>query len=207
MLVYAATKNPGKLRELCEIFARSGWEIAASPRYADVVEGRDSYAGNAALKARALHERLIAAGERVPVVGDDSGLEVAAMGGRPGVLSARYGGADASWTERRRLLLAELAATGSNDRRARFVCALHYVGADGREVAVMASYVGDIAESERGDGGFSYDAIFVGSDGRTFAELSEAEKSRTSHRARAGDVLIAALALPGPNQRRPEETP
>ena len=109
--MYVATKNAGKLRELRAILVRYGWEAAAFPGYADVAEGESSYADNAALKAHALRAALDGAGITAPAVGDDSGLEVAALGGRPGVLSARYGGEGASWAERRRLLLAETDAT------------------------------------------------------------------------------------------------
>jgi XTP/dITP diphosphohydrolase len=229
--VYIATKNAGKLRELRQILAAYGWEACAFEGYADVVEGETSYAENAALKARALRGALDAAGIADPALGDDSGLEVAALGGRPGVLSARYGGAGATWADRRRLLLADTAAavtsapsatvtsapsaTVTSDssasvtsdssssltsdayrtaRAARFVCALHWVPADGPETAVESSFAGFVAHEERGDGGFSYDAIFELNDGRTFAELSESEKNAISHRARAVAALMTALS-------------
>ena len=194
MIVYAATKNAGKLRELQATFAQAGWDVRASSDYVEVEEGDVSYAGNAALKARALRERLTARADAMyPVLGDDSGLEVAALQGRPGVLSARYGGPDASWAARRAALVAELDATRSSDRSARFVCALHFIDADGREAAVTGTYDGTIVTSERGAGGFSYDPIFVCADGRTFAELSEREKNDISHRAGAARALLAAV--------------
>jgi len=213
--VYIATKNAGKLRELRQILAAYGWEACAFEGYADVVEGETSYAENAALKARALRAALDAAGIADPALGDDSGLEVAALGGRPGVLSARYGGEGATWAERRRALLTETTAAMASDtaagvtsdsaaavtsdagragRAARFVCALHYVPADGPERAVESSFAGFVAHEERGDGGFSYDAIFELEDGRTFAELSESEKNAISHRARAVAALMSALS-------------
>lgn len=196
--LYVATKNAGKLRELREILGAYGWTAEAFDGYADVVEGTASYAENAALKARALRAALDAAGRREPALGDDSGLEVAALGGRPGVLSARYGGDGATWGERRRLLLAETSAAvapdgGRSARAARFVCALHYVAADGAETSVLSDFPGFVGREERGDGGFSYDAIFELDDGRTFAELSEAEKNAISHRARAVAALLEAL--------------
>lgn len=200
MIVYAATQNAGKLRELRDIFARAGWEVRALRGASEVVEGDVSYADNAALKARAARASLVAGGDFTPVLGDDSGLEVRALGSRPGVLSARYGGADASWSKRRAMLLAELAAMKTTDRAARFVCALHYIAADGREVGVTGRYTGTIAEHERGDGGFSYDAIFVAARGRTFAEISETEKNGDSHRARAATLLIAAVRARAPGQ-------
>jgi XTP/dITP diphosphohydrolase len=201
MTVYVATKNLGKLRELQDLTRDVGWDLAVYPTYRDVAEGDASYADNAALKARALREQLVADGIEAAVIGDDSGLEVAALGGRPGVLSARYGGAEATWAERRAALLAELAATGSSDRSARFVCALHFIEVDGRERAVECDLPGAIAPVERGEGGFSYDAIFVyGPSGRTFGELSEALKNAVSHRARAVRALVEAVRTAGGKQ-------
>ena len=190
MRVVAATKNPGKLRELQAIFAPLGWKIEADPRYVDPPEGESSYAENAALKARALRAQLLAAGESRAVIGDDSGLEVAALAGRPGVLSARYGGDDATWPERRAKLVGEVAAARGQNRSARFVCALHFISDDGDELSVTRDVVGQIAETERGEGGFSYDAVFeYPPHGPTFAELSEEEKNAISHRAQAAVVL------------------
>lgn len=203
MLVYAATKNLGKLDELRSIFAPSGWRIASTDRYADVTEGENSYAENASLKARALAATLSAGGEPAPVIGDDSGLEIVALGGRPGVLSARYGGTHATWRERRAALLAEIAATGSSDRRARFVCALHFISRDGREYAVLADFPGTISRDERGDGGFSYDAIFMPAGLQTtFAELAFDEKNRISHRGRAARALLEAVGPAAGNHAR-----
>ncbi len=193
-VIYVATKNAGKLRELTAILGRAGHAVATYPEYGDVAEGDVSYAANAALKARALRAQLFAAGMRVPVIGDDSGLEVAALGGRPGVRSARYGGEAATWSERRTALLAEVAREAPSDRRARFVCALHFIAADGSETCVQDEYPGTLAEAERGTAGFSYDSIFeISRGGRTFAEIDEDEKNRISHRARAVAALVAAL--------------
>jgi XTP/dITP diphosphohydrolase len=193
--VYAATKNPGKLRELRAIFGAAGWDVTAPDAYAEPSEGDESYADNAALKARTLAAQLRAAGIcDAAVVADDSGLEVGALGGRPGVLSARYVGAAATWSERRRLLLAELVATCSSDRSARFVCAMHYIGPDGRETAAEAAVDGTVAHEERGEGGFSYDAIFsYPPAGKTFGELTEEQKNAVSHRTRAARALLARM--------------
>jgi XTP/dITP diphosphohydrolase len=192
--VYVATKNAGKMGELRDIFADTSFEVETYADYADVVEGETSYAKNAALKARALRGQLEAAGIEAAVLGDDSGLEVRALGNRPGVLSARYGGPDATWSERRRGLIGELAASGSSDRSARFVCALHFIDASGREAAVLETIEGEISPDERGEAGFSYDPIFLLPDrGVTFAELPADEKNRISHRARAAAALLTAL--------------
>ncbi|MBC5799649.1 MAG: non-canonical purine NTP pyrophosphatase [Candidatus Eremiobacteraeota bacterium] len=192
MMVYVATHNPGKFRELRAIFAPAGWTLAAYEGYQDAAEGDRSYAENAALKARALFTQM-AHSEPTSVLGDDSGLEVAALGGRPGIRSARYGGKSMTWAERRAQLLGELGSRKRVERSARFVCALHFIARDGTETAAAATYDGWIAHEERGHAGFSYDSIFVGDDGRTFAELSEREKNRISHRRLAADALLAAL--------------
>jgi len=194
VLVYAATKNSGKLDELRAIFSAAGWRVEESARYADVAEGTLGYAENAALKARALYATLVADGEPAPVLADDSGLEVAALGNRPGVLSARYGGEGATWRERRTAVLRDVAASRSADRSARFVCALHFITADGAEFANIGALAGTLAERERGDSGFSYDAIFIAAGSpRTLAELPAREKNLVSARFRAARELLEAV--------------
>jgi len=193
-LVYVATKNAGKVRELHALFAGSGWQLETYAGYEDVAEGDTSYAANAALKAERLRAQLLAEGRPAAVLGDDSGIEVAALGGRPGVCSARYGGDDATWPERRALLRAELAAAGSPDRSARFVCALHFISATGEAVAVQSDVAGAINGEDRGSAGFSYDpAFWYPPAARSFAELSEDEKNRVSHRGRAVAALLGAI--------------
>ncbi len=199
MTVYVATKNAGKLRELEALFAGTPLAPATFDAYADPVEGDTSYADNAALKARALRAQLLQAGIVGAVMADDSGLEVLALGGRPGVLTAYYGGPDRTWSERRRTLLAELAALGGGaDRRARFVCALHFIDAAGRELATTGAVDGEISLEERGELGFSFDPVFFYPPAaRTFAELSATEKNRISHRAIAATELVAMVRREG----------
>jgi len=195
--VYVATSNEGKLREMRALFAGAPFVLRTFGGYRSPIEGEASYADNAALKARALHRQLTRAGVTGNVLADDSGLEVDALGGRPGVLTAFYGGPDLSWSERRRRLLEELAAAGvaERGRRARFVCALHFIDEGGREFGTMATVDGSIASQERGELGFSFDPIFAyGPQGRTFAELLPEEKNRISHRAIAAAGLIAQIA-------------
>ncbi|HEY0614624.1 MAG TPA: non-canonical purine NTP pyrophosphatase [Candidatus Elarobacter sp.] len=195
MRVYVATKNAGKLREMEALFADAPVELAVYPAYEPPDEGETSYGDNAALKARALRGQLLAAGIRAGVLADDSGLEVEALGGRPGVTTAIYGGASASWSDRRARLLGELATIAEPDRGARFVCVLHFIGPDGRELAATATVRGAIPAAERGRAGFSFDPVFFYPPaGRTFAELGEEEKNRVSHRAVAAAGLIAMLA-------------
>jgi XTP/dITP diphosphohydrolase len=193
--VFVATKNPGKLRELHALFAGSGWDLESYPGYAEPDEGSTSYADNAALKARALRTQLQAAGIDCGVLGDDSGIEVTVLGGRPGVQSARYGGTGAAWPERRRALLRELDDSGNADRTARFVCVLCYIDAGGREFLVRGEVKGLLARAERGIAGFSFDPIFeYPPAGKTFAELTEGGKNAVSHRSKAARVLLDAVS-------------
>jgi len=199
VLIYVATKNEGKFRELRDLFAPHGWRLATFDDYPDVEEGDVSYADNAARKARALRAGLLAGGIVAPVLGDDSGLEVSALAGRPGVLSARYGSPGSGWHERRLQLLKELDRSCSPDRSARFVCALHFIGEDGRIVSVEQDVAGVISSAERGAAGFSYDAIFWYPPlDSTFAELEESRKNAVSHRGRAVASLLTALRTPVP---------
>jgi XTP/dITP diphosphohydrolase len=191
MLVYVATTNQGKLRELRELTADSGLELLLDEAYVAVPEDHPSYVENAATKARALHDSLSARGIRAAVLADDSGLEIAALQGRPGIHSARYGG-ERSWEARRRLLLEEIG--DGVDRAARFICALHFIEDRGKERVVTAFVEGEITKEERGERGFSYDPIFLYPPlGRTFAELTPHEKNTISHRGRAVSKLLTAL--------------
>ena len=196
--MYAATTSRDKMRELRALFAPFGWELDVFDAYVPPAEGQTSYGDNAALKARALAAQLRDAGvSSAAVVADDSGIEVDALGRRPGVLSARYAGEDAPWGTRLATLLDELARTGSPDRRGRFVCAMHFVGSGGEEFAVEGSVEGEIAHSPRGHGGFGYDPIFYYPPlARAFAELTAEEKNAVSHRARAARALATRVLRP-----------
>jgi XTP/dITP diphosphohydrolase len=192
--IYVATANLGKLHEMRALFAPHGIDVLVYPGYTSPPEGEHSYVQNAALKAHALHERLRAEGRLEGVLADDSGLEVYALDRRPGVVTAYYGGPNATWSERRAKLLAEVAASGSGDRRARFVCSMHYIDGQGREFASLGTVDGEIAAAERGQLGFSFDPVFLYVPaGRTFAELSDADKNRVSHRAIAAAAIVAAI--------------
>lgn len=194
MKVYLASKNAGKRAEFQALFEGTGVELLTFPGYRDVVEGEDGYAENAALKARALREQLLDAGIEAAVLADDSGLEIDALDGRPGVITAYYGGADLTWPQRREYVLSELSAKGGAARTARFVCYLHFIDAEGEETAVNASVVGTIADRDRGEAGFSFDPIFVyPAAQKTFAELTATEKNAVSHRKRAVSALLHEL--------------
>ncbi len=192
--MYLATKNAGKREEFAALFAGTPIVLRTYDAYRDPIEGESSYTDNAALKANALREQLLAAGIVADVLSDDSGMEVDALDGRPGVITADYGGAGLSWAERRRVVLDELAALGDVRRDARFVCYLHVIAADGTVTTAFGDVAGRIATEDRGASGFSFDPIFeYGTDRRTFAELSAEEKNAVSHRAIAVAQLLDRL--------------
>jgi len=180
-----ATRNPGKVREIESILADSRWSFSSLQSFPDVetpAETGATYAENAILKAR-----FYAIATGVCALADDSGLEVEALSGAPGVFSARYAGANASDADRRALLLSELAKVSDLNRRARFVAAVAICDAEGTVLNVSEGICdGTIISSPRGNGGFGYDPLFV-PDGfnQTFAELADDVKNIISHRARA----------------------
>jgi XTP/dITP diphosphohydrolase len=176
-----ASRNENKLRELRA--ALPAWDIGLLDAREDPVEDGAAFVDNARIKA--LHGRAHAPGDAW-VAGEDSGIEVAALEGRPGVESARW---SANWIED---LLAALE--GEADRRARYVCELVVIAPDGGEVRATGRLAGTIAAAPRGEEGFGYDPIFV-PDGetRTVAELGNAWKAEHSHRARAARALADAL--------------
>lgn len=196
--VVLATRSSGKLRELRQIFHGSGisvfdlTEVGATPVFEeDELESSETFEENALAKARFFFDRV-----RCPVVADDSGLEVVALGGRPGVRSKR-------WSERPDLigtaldeannsrLLEELS--GRTDRRARYVCVAAYVDERG-ELSCRGEADGTILTEPRGHGGFGYDPYFYSSElGATFAEAAPVAKDRISHRGRAFRALLNAL--------------
>ena len=182
--LFVATHNAHKVREIAAILP--DWEIVPD-NPADVEENAPDFVGNALVKVRA-----IAARHRGDwCLADDSGLEVAALGGAPGVRSARYAGEPSDTAANNALLLKNL--TGVADRRANFTCAIALVAPDGTEQTVEGKCFGTIADAPSGATGFGYDPLFV-TDGftRSFAELSADEKNAISHRGRA---LAAAKAI------------
>lgn len=187
----AATANPDKLSEIATILGAAGVGIAPRPGdVGEVEETGETLLDNARLKARAL---VVATGR--PAVADDTGLEVAALGGAPGVFAARYAGEEATYADNVRKLLDELAAAGGATRRARFRTVALVAFPDGTELWREGVVDGTIAECPRGGQGFGYDPVFVplDGDGRTFAEMSPSEKHGLSHRGRAFRALAEAL--------------
>ncbi len=191
--VVLATANAGKLRELQRMLAGDRVELLtlAMLGIASPPEDGDSFAANALIKAR-----HAAAASGLPAIGDDSGLEVDALGGRPGLYSARYAGPAADAAANNRLLLEELAAVPDGRRGATFRCAMAYVrrADDPQPVVTEGSWRGQIGFAPRGTAGFGYDPLFVvDGDGRSAAELDAQEKDRVSHRGQALARLVAAL--------------
>jgi XTP/dITP diphosphohydrolase len=191
-LFLIGSTNPGKLREYREILRGLDLEILApsdlNPVPPEPSEDATTFAENASAKARAY-----AAASGLRSIADDSGLEVYALRGAPGVRSRRFFGEDASADERNAKLLALL--DGVEDRSARFVCVTALASPDGHVELFEGEVRGEIAESPRGEAGFGYDPVFViVGDGRTMAELSSEEKHRMSHRGIAGAKLRARLA-------------
>ena len=179
------TRNTGKVREIQTILEDVPWRIRSLQEFAGLEvpdETGDTYAANAIIKAE-----FYARATGICALADDSGLEVEALDGAPGVFSARYAGVGASDAERRRLLLSELAQVPTEQRQARFVCAVAIATPGGSVLNISeGTCEGAIIFEPRGSGGFGYDPLFV-PDGfqKTFAELSDAIKNEMSHRARA----------------------
>ncbi|MBN2338864.1 MAG: RdgB/HAM1 family non-canonical purine NTP pyrophosphatase [Acidobacteria bacterium] len=189
-----ATRNAGKLREFRELLRPLGCNVHSLAELGiteEVGEDGETFAENARLKAIG-YSRLAP----FPVLADDSGLEVDALGGRPGIHSARYAGPDATDADRIRRILRELAAVPGAPRTARFVSALALASAGRMLLEAEGACRGVIIDQARGSRGFGYDPVFLFPElGRTFAELDEEEKNRYSHRARAVRALLAAPGL------------
>lgn len=196
--VVLATGNAGKLREMREILAPLRVEVLPQSDFTrgSADETGLSFVENAILKARYAAE---AAG--LPAIADDSGLEVDALHGAPGILSARYAGPGADEEANNARLLRELSAVRDDERSARYRCAMVYLRwpLDPAPLVCQASWEGRIGRVARGNGGFGYDPLFViGGGERTAAELAPAEKNRVSHRGQALRALVAALQGAGP---------
>jgi XTP/dITP diphosphohydrolase len=189
--IVLATANPDKAREIVDALAGLDVELLDRPAtVSEVDETGSTLLENARLKAHALRD---ATGE--DALADDTGLEVDALGGAPGVWSARYAGEDATYADNVEKLVAEIAAARRNARTARFRTVLVLAGADGSELVADGVVEGVIADEPRGTSGFGYDPVFVpaGGRGRSFAEMTLAEKQALSHRGRALRALAARL--------------
>ncbi len=188
--VVIATNNAHKLAEIERILAPCGWKFHTLGEFGDFpepVEDADSFEGNARIKAVAAlaHTGLAA-------LADDSGLQVDALDGRPGVWSSRYAGEDASDADNNEKLLAELADVPDEQRTARFTSTIVLLLPDGRELVASGSCEGRIAHAPRGANGFGYDPLFISDDlgGLTTAEAAPAQKDAISHRGKALHALL-----------------
>jgi XTP/dITP diphosphohydrolase len=190
-----ATANVDKAREIAAVLSGAGLDIELLPRPDDVPEVAETaitLEDNARLKAVALCDAT-----RLPAIADDTGLEVDALGGAPGVRSSRYAGDDATYADNVAKLLDSLHDVAVGRRSARFATVALARFPDGREVAAIGTVEGTICETARGKEGFGYDPVFVPDegDGRTFAEMSPTEKNDLSHRGRAFRTLADGLRV------------
>lgn len=196
-LYVIATSNPGKVKEFANQLGSDFYEIKSLSDIGfneKIEETGSSFQENASIKANAVCEFLEKKGIVATVIADDSGLEVEALDGAPGVYSARYAGDDASDQENYELLLSRLK--GNLNRNARFACVLCVQKVNESPIYFEGECKGIIIETPRGSEGFGYDPIFIPeSNDRTFAEMTIAEKKALSHRGHAIKKLIEALKL------------
>ena len=195
--VVLATGNPGKLREIRAILAGHGLTVIAQSELgiAPPLEDGDSFVANATIKSR-----HAAAAACLPAIADDSGLEVDALDGRPGIHSARYAGDTATDRANNDRLLAELAHVPATRRSARYRCAMVFVrdAADPAPIVAEATWEGRIGFEPKGSGGFGFDPLFiVAGTERTAAELLVDEKNRVSHRGQALELLARRMQEAG----------
>ncbi len=188
-----ASNNPGKVREVAHLLAPTGLEVVPQSEYLvpEAEETGLSFVENAILKARNACQHT-----GLPAIADDSGLEVDALQGEPGIYSARFAGPDASDADNNSLLLGELAGVPEPERSARYQCAMIFMrhAEDPMPLVCQASWEGRILEAPRGEGGFGYDPLFWLPDlACTVAELDADSKNRLSHRGHALRALVAAL--------------
>jgi XTP/dITP diphosphohydrolase len=187
----AATHNTGKVSELKDLFEPLGFDVvsAIDLDLPEPEETEATFAGNAILKARAAAEATGA-----PALSDDSGLSVTALGGAPGIYSARWAGDPRDFGAAMEKVQRELDDIGATDRSAKFVCALAVVWPDGHAEVFEGEVHGELAWPPRGDKGFGYDPVFVAEgESVTFGEMEPERKHAMSHRAKAVAKLKAAL--------------
>lgn len=190
-----ATANPDKAAEIGAVLDESGVGVeleARDPAIPETIESGATLEENARLKAME-----VATWTGRPAIADDTGLEVDALDGAPGVRSARFAGDGATYADNVSLLLSRLTGVPEERRTARFSTVAIARWPDGREVAALGTVEGRISEQPRGSGGFGYDPVFIpdDSDGRTFAEMSPGEKDACSHRGRAFRMLADGLRV------------
>ena len=188
-----ASANPDKVAEMADVLAGHAVLLPRPEGVGDVAEDADDLTGNARLKAQAVCR--LAGAAALP---HDTGLEVDALGGAPGVHSARYAGDDASYADNLARLMSDMRSVPPGERTARFRSVVMVYFPDGTELAAEGMVEGVIAVEPRGEGGFGYDPVFVPAegDGRTFAEMGPEAKNALSHRGRALRALLRMLRAP-----------
>jgi XTP/dITP diphosphohydrolase len=195
--VVIATGNPGKVNEFCAILKGGAFSFFASKEVGfsgEVEENASTFKGNAELKAKAVFNYMISKGKGKDywVIADDSGLEVEALDGKPGVFSARYAGENATGAQRCAKLLKEME--GKINRNARFVCCLCLIKPDNSPEFFEGECRGSILTEARGNGGFGYDPVFMPEGhSRSFGEMNEEEKNVLSHRGKAIKNMLVKL--------------
>ena len=189
MQLIIASNNKGKIREYKQLLQPFGYDVVSQSEAGiniEVEETGTTFAENSALKARAIY-----ALKHCAVLADDSGLVVDALGGEPGVYSARYGGCEND-ADRVSLVLEKMKNVSEENRTAHFVCTIHFIDTDGSEIPVEGRVYGKIGYEPIGENGFGYDPVFM-YEGKSFAQLGAEEKNGVSHRANALKALIEKL--------------
>lgn len=186
-----ASNNQGKLREFKELLEPFGFEVVSMREAGfndEIVEDGDTFEENAHIKAKAVFEKF-----GVPVIADDSGLEIDFLNGAPGVYSARYAGENASDKERCAKVLEEMHGVARELREARFVCTIYFIYDEDEEYSVRGEVEGYIGDKPLGKNGFGYDPIFMLDEDESMATISAEEKNKISHRAQAFRKLAEIL--------------
>ncbi|HOK02334.1 MAG TPA: XTP/dITP diphosphatase [Spirochaetota bacterium] len=201
MKLVIATSNKNKIAEIKEKFSSvENLEIIPAHELIDIpeiIEDADTFSGNALKKAKTIRDLT-----KLPALADDSGLVIDALNGEPGVLSARYGGKDATDNDRNMLILKKLLEVPDDERRARFVCSIAIALPDGRDFTVEGTCEGSIAREPSGEYGFGYDPIFfLPQFNKTMAEITMKEKNQISHRGKALDRALEILRVIANEQR------
>lgn len=190
MRVILASNNKGKIAELKEILSPLGYEIISQSEAGfnfSAEETGTTFEENAKIKAKAIYDKC-----KMPVIADDSGLEVDALDKRPGVYSARYGGQELSYDKKCNMLIDELKDVPDEKRTSRFVCVIYYIDQSGKETYFRGECEGKIGYELKGDNGFGFDPIFY-VDSKSFAQISAETKNKISHRAKALQKLTTYL--------------
>ena len=191
MKVIIATKNEGKVREFRQLLEPFGYEPVSMTEAgveAEIIEDGETFEENAHIKAKEVY-RLTG----LPVIADDSGLEVEFLGGAPGIYSARYAGENATDEQRNEKLLEEMQGVDMPLRNARFVCAIYFILDEKKEYCVTGTLDGFIGYEPAGSGGFGYDPIFMIDEDTSLAQIDSKEKNKISHRAQAMKKLAEEL--------------